>query len=86
MQNATIITSRDTGPFRGKYWVRTAVKRVVPDEGESYLVARAEIFDVPPYLGKPYRVAVGSNIRVDDVLDMMQNAERIARDTIHRFR
>ncbi|WP_143131171.1 hypothetical protein [Noviherbaspirillum humi] len=84
MEKMRVVKIRVTGPFREKYWVRSAVRHVTPDEGEPYLVASANIFDQPPAMGVAPRIQVGSHIRTDDLLDMLQNAERVARDKIHQ--
>ena len=77
-----VLMSRITGPFHDKFWITARVKRVIREEGYSFLVASAEVYDSHPSKGQPYRASFGSELRAGDPLDMLQNAERIARDAI----
>jgi hypothetical protein len=73
--------ARDTGPFNERYYVRSSSWWVRPTAGLPFVQARAEVFDgVPGTTNGIFKT--GPESLADNLLDMIENVERIARDHI----
>lgn len=77
---------RVTGPYKERYFVHASAWYAVKVVGLPSVRSRAEIFDGDPRLPGAVSVAkVGGDRAVDDLIDGLQNAERVARDKIEQL-
>lgn len=75
--------TRTTGPFNGRYYVRSRAWWARPTAGLPFVQGRGEIFDGPPAMDGANGVfKTGPEIITDDLLSILENVERICRDKI----
>lgn len=78
--------SRDTGPFKNRYFIRAKAYWITPPSGPSFVHGNAEVFDGRPNANNDNGFfRTWPDTPCDNLLGIVENVERIAREHIARL-